>query len=182
MSSLIDPTVPPFVYPFKVIEDRIEYHRQAGRILHSLKLDREGKLDVDGVEHLPLLQFFTYSDEETVGPGGHQWATRGSTNQFDQQSLFCFIVARREYGLWRRDFTTAHKTRGLLEWVGAIRDAIELREDGTIDAMLDGTVSKPVNFRVDANNISEMSNMVRMEIILHTNLFARGNRVVSSSV
>jgi len=182
MSNLTDPSIPPFVRPFVVIENRLTYHMGSGQILEGMQLDREGKLDVDGVEHLPLVQFLNYSDEETVGPGGHVWATRGSTNQFDQQTLAVLIIARREFGFWRRDFTLAQKKRGLLEWVGAVRDAVELRSDGTIDALLDGTVSKPVNFRVDLNNISEMSNMARMEIILHTDLFARANRVASSSV
>jgi hypothetical protein len=147
--------------PFWEIKRRLAYHCRdiEGRRCRKLKFDAEGVIEADGTEDLPFILPFTMTDTETIGAGAvPQGFASGSSNVLITQTFEFMIASRREFGLVRSDPTTeAEKKRGILEWIAAIRDAIETDTDGSVDPLLKESVYKPIEFNVTDLSVTELS-------------------------
>lgn len=140
------------IAPLWVIDKRLQYHSTpgSGRLLDGIKYSREGILRIDGRGNLPALQPVTFTDQESWGYG----ATGNLGVPIKSSMTLMYLVsAKREYGLFQRDLSATltdddknYLGTGILEWVARVRDAAERTTDGldTIDALLEGSVSKPV--------------------------------------
>lgn len=150
-----------YVRPFWEIQRRLRYHCQdiEGRLCRKLNFDAEGVNEADGAEDMPYICPFTMTDAEVIGAGAvpEGFATGSSNVQITQ--VFQFMIAsRREFGLVRSDPTTvAERKKGILEWIGCVRDAIETDTDGTKDPLLKETVFRPITFSITDLAVTELS-------------------------
>jgi hypothetical protein len=163
--------VPIALRPLWVIDQRIDYHAQAGGLLEGLKVDREGKSEVDGVDDLPYVQWFSISDEEGHGPGA-------GTGVRMERKLLLMVAAKRDYGMFRRDPTDTSAGVGVMEWLDRVRDAIETKADGTgeSDPLLDGTQSRPILTAIRESAISDLSFTLMLEVTLTIESVCRATR------
>lgn len=167
------------VAPAWVMNERLIYHSQTGRMLDGLEYDVEGKLSVDGYDDYPLLQPWSLSTTENISPGAHDPnATQGSTPIAPTVTVtFRLNCARRDF-FFRRDPTLGGK-KGMLEWLALIQDAIERKADGSdqADARLDNTLEEPVSFRLlDSETVSQSSFQSFLEVSLPTRHYCRSQR------
>jgi len=173
-----------YVRPFWEIERRMTYHCQdiAGRLCRKMNFDAEGVNEADGAEDLPYIVPFTMSDAEVIGAGAvpEDFAIGSSNVQITQ--VFQFMIAsRREYGLVRSDPTTVpDRKKGILEWIGCVRDAIETDTDGTIDPLLKESVFRPIAFSVSDLVVTELSWQAIMRVECAIPHWTRGGRTETS--
>lgn len=164
--------VPISLRPLWVIDQRLTYHAaESGRLLYGLKIDREGKVESEGVDDLPYCAWFGVTDEESF--------TAGAGTPIKQERKLLFMVsAKREYGMFRRDPTDATAGLGAMEWVDLVRDAIETVTDGTntSDPYLEGSQSRPILMAVRETNVSELSFSFMLEVTLTIDSVCRGSR------
>jgi len=150
-----------YVRPYWEIERRLTYHCRDidGRICRKLNFDREGVNEADGAEDLPYIVPYTMSDTEVIGAGAvPDELTSGSSNVQITQVFQFMIASRREYGLVRDDPTTQpSRKKGILEWIGCVRDAIETDTDDTKDPLLKEAVFRPVAFSITDLAVTELS-------------------------
>jgi hypothetical protein len=150
-----------YVRPYWEIQKRLKHHCRdiEGRLLRRLNYDAEGIIEVEGKEDLPYIVPFTMSDTEVIGSGAvPDTLTSGSSNVQITQTFEFMIASFREYGLVRYDPTTVpDRKKGILEWVGAIRDAIETDTDGTKDPLLLESVFKPIDFSITDLSVTDLS-------------------------
>jgi len=170
--------------PLWVIDRRLTYHteKEKDRLLDGLTYDREGTVEIDGMEDLPMCQPLTISDQEGWAPGGG--GTLG-TPIMVSTAFQLLVAAKREYGLFRRDPTAIisgddanYMGVGVLEWVNKIRDAVERKVDGTdaVDALLEGSISKPVLTTVRDMPVTDLAWTMLIEFRIDIESICRGAR------
>ncbi len=187
-----------YIAPLWVIDKRIQFHATPGqgRILDGIIYDREGILDIKGRKDLPLVQSVTFADQEGWAPGAAganivKARVRGLHSGVSTAIQYMVLIAsRREYGLFERDPTvtptgddTNYVGRGVLDWVTRVRDAVERLDDGTdqTDALLEGTVSKPVLTNVRDVPVSDLAWMAILEFQIDIESICRGARSIPAA-
>ena len=111
------------------IDQRFLYHTATGEMLDGLNYDSEGTLKVDGEDDLPLVQPWAILTDEDLSPGIPSSGNRDTERKNQpvaETATFIYRVAASRTNLWfRRDPTDATASKGFLEWLCLIRDAIE---------------------------------------------------------
>lgn len=111
------------------IDQRIIYHTATGEMLDGLNYDYEGTLKVDGEDDMPLMQPWSVLTNEGLSPGipspGNKDAGRKNQPVSETLTLNYRIVGSRKDLWFRRDPQDVNASKGFLEWIALIRDAIE---------------------------------------------------------
>jgi hypothetical protein len=165
------------------LNERIIHHCQPGGILAGLKYDKEGTFKVDGEDDLPLLQPWSIDFTEAYFAGGpkleHNGVPQGNQPTADALTLTFRLAVSRRAGWFRRDPTSSSAKKGLLEWISLIRDAIEIKNDGSIDARLNLGIVRPVLTSIGDTNTTELSFQCFFEVRLDIHPTYRGERRLS---
>lgn len=174
------------IAPLWVIDKRLQYHSTpgSGRMLDGINYNREGILRIDGRNNLPALQPVTFADQEAWGFG----ATGSLGAPIKSSMTMMYLVsARREYGLFQRDLSASlsdddknYLGTGILEWVARVRDAAERTTDGldTIDALMEGSVSKPIITAVREAPATDLAWSAVIEFQIDIESICRGARSI----
>lgn len=165
--------------PAWVVNERLIYHSQNGRMLDGLKYDKEGRMKVDGYDDMPALQPLSLAHTEEISPGQISGqGSRANTPIAPTVVLtFRLYCARRDF-FFRRTPESGGK-KGLLEWVALVCDAIETTTDGLDepDSRLLNTLEKPVSFSTLENDTpSQLAFETFLEVTLPTRHYCRGER------
>jgi len=173
MSNVIQPAA-----PVAVLVNRIKWHIDAGNVsglLHGLKYKPTPEWNVEGSKDLPNLSIIDFNDDEGTNTAGAKTGTavRSNTVVWPTQSIIFMLVTKRANGLYA-DPSSA--TRGLLDWITYIRDAMEIRPDGTVDALLNDTCVKPFETKTRDNVVRELSWSCGIEVTLYPRETPRGTR------
>lgn len=161
--------VPQCAAPFWEIDKRIIHHTKIGGRLQGLHYDKEGTFKIDGEDTLPLLQPWTINSSESNAPIGPSYsaqdAMRANSPVVDTVTVAYRLNTSRKYGLFRRipDKNTDGQ-KGLLEWVAAIKDAVETNVDGFTDTRLGNSAWKPIRYTVGPSNTSQLCYSLFLEI------------------
>lgn len=164
------------------IDRRMIYHTQAGRMLAGLKYDREGTLKVDGFDDLPLLQPYTINiAEESIGGGPRTGTNAAATkNQPVAETLtLVFRIAVSRKHLWfRRDPTDTSASKGFMEWIALIRDAMESTPEETPvpDAGLNIGSIRPIRFSVRETETTQLNYAAFLEVEIYVPHYCRTER------
>jgi len=160
-----------------VLNERIIHHSQSGGLLEGLKFDKEGTYDVDGESDLPLLQPLAVSLTEKVGPGFGASGAQGKNGTISPTWTMTYRLATsRRRLLFRRNPDVISEPKGFMEWACAIIDAMEINQDGALDAGLEGSIESPMLVNIGENTASQLSFQGIMQVVLHTKNHCRGER------
>jgi len=161
------------------VNERLIYHTRAGRMLAGLKYDHEGTLKVDGKDDFPLLQPWSINLEETVMPGAPRGRVAGqnfSNSPVSESLTLVFRFGALRTSLFMRRAITPSGKLGALEWLAKIRDAIETDRQGIIDPSLNNTIIKPITFKIQETETTQMAYTTFLEVVLPLNVVCRGER------
>jgi len=169
--------------PYWVLTQRLAYHSDVDstdRLLSGLAFDREGKIQTIGDEDLPFVSLLNYEDQEGYGTG-----TAGTQGPFIEHKgiLSLLVAAKRDYGMFRRDPISAvtepeFEGVGALEWALRVRDAIEktMTEPATMDWTMQGTVQRPLLFRCNLAEVSNLSWSFVIDVDIYIERIPRASR------
>lgn len=165
------------------INERLIYHSRSDdedALLRGLKYDKEGTFKVDGEDDLPLLQPWAYNFAEEIFAGAPRTndPEKLASPVMNTQTFVYRIATSRKKGWFRRDPTDANQGKGLIEWIAAIKDAIETTRDGEdeVDCSLGGAIAKPPTFRIQESEASQKAFHCYLEVELSLKPNCRAER------
>jgi hypothetical protein len=150
-------------------------------MLAGLAYEEEGTTGALGEDSYPTLQLYTLALDEKIGPGAgrapQSGASKNTTVQNAQTIRFLGRFSRRSLFL-RRNPTDTNASKGMMEWLALILDAIETRRDGTgvIDAGLENTVEAPCTVKIEESETTESAFHLYIDITVNTRHHCRGER------
>ena len=164
-----------------VIDKRLTYHTGSGKSLDGLNYDTEGTLKVDGEDDLPLLQPWSINIVENLwagAPVSGSTAARGNINTVESLDLTFRFATTRKNGWFRRDPTDSSASKGFLEWLALVRDAIEdtAASSPVADARLLQTLHRPLTISVGDSETSELTFQSYITVSCDLLPYCRGQR------
>lgn len=171
-------TYPIGIRPLVVIDKRLRYHAEAGkmRILDGMLIEKEAEVGIFGGDTLPACVIFQYTTEEEIFPGAGRMVDHPGNGVFRTiGEMEILVAAKREYGMFGRE-DLKHRNIGVNEWAERVKDAIDTSEDGKTDSFLEDTCSQPVTFNIEENYISDLTFALILRIGLTTIPHYRGQR------
>lgn len=165
-----------------VINERLVYHSQPGRLLAGLNYEQTQVFEVDGEDDLPKLMPWTVGFVENIFSGSPKSASSGRLEANapvqQTQTLTYRLSCSRKHGFFRRDPTDTTASKGLMEWLALILDAMETTRDGNdgADARLETSLANPISFRITDSETTQLAYHLFIEVDLGVVPWCRGER------
>jgi hypothetical protein len=163
-----------------ILFNRIDFHVMPGNKLEKIKWFREGHQRIEGQAQLPSLQPLNIAVDSAIFPGaarvGNNAPPKKNSPLFNTIVVSFGLAVDTKHGFVQRDPNNPKQRPGYLDWAAIIMDAMETDIDGTIDAGLNSSCSKPMTYQLREPDPTELAFSAVLDVILTSDGFYRGER------